>query len=82
MEAFAPGLTKTSRLAAIVNAKPCDSDSFQTNKFCEKLLGSLNPWMASRLITRNSIIVVGITRWLNAEEPTDPTTSDITLTNI
>ena len=35
-----------------------------------------------RAITMNSIIVVGITRWLNAEEATDATTSDITLTNI
>ena len=75
------GLTKTSRLAATVNVTHCGSDSSQTN-CAVRTVGSLNPWMASRLITMNSIIVVGTTRLSNEDEPTDPTTSDITLTNI
>ena len=56
------GLTKTSRLAANVNVTHCGSDSSQTN-CAVRTVGSLNPWMASRLITMKSIIVVGITRW-------------------
>ena len=54
---LSPGLTKTSRLATTVNVTHCAPDSSQTN-CAVRTVGSLNPWMVSRLSTMDSIKVV------------------------
>ena len=85
--AYPTNLPLTGANQNIKTCRHCKRDTLQlrqfSNELCCENCGLLKkPWMASRLITMHSIIVVETTRLSNEDEPTDPTTSDITSTNI